>query len=37
VADRFGKGALVRGAALLNAGRSTSDDNRTPTKPGNKA
>jgi hypothetical protein len=37
VADRFGKGALVRGAALLNSGRKGGDDVEKPTKPGNKA
>lgn len=37
VADRFGKGALVRGAALLNSGRKGSEETEKPTKPGNKA
>ena len=37
VADRFGKGALVRGAALLQDGRNPGDAHQKPTRPGNKA
>jgi DNA polymerase-4 len=37
VADRFGKGALVRGAALLQGGRHPGNDHQKPTRPGNKA